>query len=96
MEPSATTALEAIRRAKPFIDAGPRAPNKWLPSHVIGIGFSIIRTSDHPGCEGRADKFVSDMLDEARDPYAAGFYADPFMEPVVVRPAAALAQPGEG
>ncbi|QNE31174.1 hypothetical protein F1C10_03945 [Sphingomonas sp. NBWT7] len=80
---AAETVAAAIARAKPFIDDGPIDENAWLPSELLTIGFAMIETG-RGGMEA-AVAFVDSMLAEARDRYAAGFWANPFMEPVRVR-----------
>lgn len=71
----------AIDRARPFIDADP-LPGRWLASELLTIGWCMLATGRRPAA---ADEFVNDMIEEARNRWAAGFVANPFDEPVRVR-----------
>ena len=85
------SAHEAIARAKPFIDANPhRQPEKWAPSELLVIGWSMIASGAARDAMDAADAYVRDLIAEARNRWAAGFYADPFAEPAQPRIAAAL------
>ncbi len=74
-----------VENAAPYLDAVADDLTKWKPSTLIRIGYHIIASGTKPEL---AAPYVNDMIEEARNRYAAGFYADPFMEPVKVRAAA--------
>jgi len=84
-EPTAIEQMHAaVERATPFVDAAhDPAGAEWKPSELLRIGFYAAYSGARPES---AFVFINDMLDEARNRYAAGFYADPFMEPARVRP----------
>ena len=73
----------AVERAKPYIDAGPRPG--WPASRLIIIGYCIIADGRAGDALERAAGYAKDCLTEARNRYAAGFWADPFLEPAQVR-----------
>jgi hypothetical protein len=79
--------LAAIAKAAPFVDASfDQAGGKWRPSELMKLVYFVTSTSGRRDAVDHADEAVRDLLNEARNRYAAGFYADPFAEPVQVRP----------
>jgi hypothetical protein len=53
---------------------------------MLVIGYCAIITSPAPGAEDRARDYASRMLSEARRRYKAGYFANPFGEPIERKP----------
>lgn len=70
---------DKIRRAREYLDAN-WSGEGWRPSELVTIGYSALVTGPSPAL---AASFIDDLLDQARDRYRCGYFANPFGDPVL-------------
>lgn len=93
MVQKADPVLDLIEKATPFLDDGWSGPGRLKPSSVIMITYCMIMTSSAADAAERAFTLTMQRMLEARRRFRAGFYANPFGDPVERPFEASLAAP---
>jgi hypothetical protein len=84
--------MEALEKAAQFLDEYDRKAGNWRVSDLLKIRYLLMMTRDDvlPGMghKALAKEVINKALAEARRRYAAGYYANPSINPPILRPVA--------